>query len=549
MTNPAPDPADFIIVGGGIAGLRAASALAPAGRVVILTKADAAESNTGYAQGGIAAAMSPGDSIDLHVADTLAAGAGLCDESAVRVLVSEGPKYVRELIEWGARFDRTADGELVFGLEAAHSVHRILHAGDATGREISRAMWQRVAGLSTVRVINHALVTHVAVTDGCASGVGYFDEHGTRRQMQGACILLATGGGGQVFRETTNPAVATGDGVALAYHAGARVADLEFVQFHPTALCLAGAPRHLISEALRGEGARLVNAAGEGFMQRYDPAGDLAPRDVVARGLVREMERSGGSVFLTLQHLDAARVHARFPNIAAMCRRVGLDLARDLIPVGPAAHYMMGGIDTDEWGRTSVPGLFAAGETACTGVHGANRLASNSLLEGLVFGARAGEAMQQRPAAAVLKDDRVVVAAATVESIEPQPLESEAVRDLMWRHAGLFRTREGLSSAVSRLEAAYAAARAHVGLDDGAKDSVRRSSPGLPSLGSEAARPDSAFRLLNLTTVALLVARGALRREESRGGHFRADFPSRDDLHFRVHLVEQLPQSTASLPW
>lgn len=538
MTNPSLDSADFIIVGGGIAGLRAASALAPAGRVVILTKAGADESNTGYAQGGIAAAMGPGDSVELHVADTLAAGAGLCDESAVRVLVSEGPKYVRELIEWGAQFDRTPDGELVFGLEAAHSVHRILHAGDATGREISRAMWQRVAGLSKVRVINHALVTNVIVTDGRVSGVGYFDRHGARRHMEGARILLATGGGGQVFRETTNPSVATGDGVALAYHAGARVADLEFVQFHPTALSLPGAPRHLISEALRGEGARLVNAEGEAFMQRYDAAGDLAPRDVVARGIVREMERTGGLVYLTLQHLDAVRVHTRFPNISDMCRRVGLDLARDLIPVGPAAHYMMGGIDTDKWGRTSVPGLFAAGETACTGVHGANRLASNSLLEGLVFGARAGEAMQLAPEAAGLANDRTLVESATDNGIEPQEFETEAVRDLMWRDAGLFRSREGLLRAAARLDSAYVAARAS--LTAQASDDIGDGgSATIPSpTGTEAIRLDSAWRHFNLTTVARLIARAALRREESRGGHFRADFPRRDDLHFRVHLAD-----------
>jgi len=525
LTSTASDSADFIIVGGGIAGLRAASALAPAGRVVILTKAESSESNTGYAQGGIAAAMGPGDSIDLHVADTLAAGAGLCDESAVRVLVSEGPRYVRELIEWGARFDRTASGTLVFGLEAAHSAHRILHAGDATGREISRAMWERVAALPTVRVVNHALVTDVLVEGGVVTGIRFVEAAGAPRALRAPRVLLATGGAGQVFRETTNPAVATGDGIALAYRAGARVADLEFVQFHPTALSLAGAPRFLISEALRGEGAKLVNARGEAFMRRYDSAGDLAPRDIVARGIVREVEATGGSVFLTLQHLDPDRVRARFPTIAEMCRRVGIDIARDRIPVGPAAHYMMGGIDTDEWGRTSVPGLFAAGETACTGVHGANRLASNSLLEGLVFGARAGEAMQQPAAAAVLKADRVPVAAAVDGVPPPDALDATGIRELMWRAAGLFRSRERLAGAVERLEGACASAV--LGVRDGADT-------------------DSAvWSQLNLATVALLVARAALRREESRGGHFRADFPARDDLHFRVHLVEsQSPSPT-----
>ncbi len=545
MTTLATTVTDFIIVGGGIAGLRAAGTLAASGRVVILTKAASTESNTGYAQGGIAAALGPGDSVERHVADTLAAGAGLCDESAVRVLVGEGPKYVRELIDWGAQFDRQPSGELVFGLEAAHSVHRILHAGDFTGREISRAMWQRVAGLDRVSVITHACVTEVIVEDGRAAGVRYFDQHGVRGEVRGARVLLATGGGGQIFRETTNPAVATGDGVALAYHAGARVADLEFVQFHPTALSLAGAPRFLISEALRGEGARLINAAGERFMERYDSAGDLAPRDVVARGIVREMERTGGPVYLTLQHLDAARVRARFPTIAEMCARVGLDLATDRIPVGPAAHYMMGGIDTDEWGRTSVPGLFAAGETACTGVHGANRLASNSLLEGLVFGARAADAMLLEPTSAPLKTDRLMVEVQQSEPIDARSLDDDGVREVMWRDAGLFRTREGLTRAVTTLESAYLAARQAVSLGTGASTSEPPSAdtgtrtPGSLETAGNTPDDEAAWQRLNLTTVALLVARGALRREESRGGHFRADFPARDDIHFRVHLAEQ----------
>jgi L-aspartate oxidase len=521
LSTSAPDSPEFVIVGGGIAGLRAASALAPAGRVLILTKADATESNTGYAQGGIAAAMGPGDSVDLHVSDTLNAGAGLCDESAVRVLVSEGPRRVRELIDWGARFDRSGDGTLVFGLEAAHSVNRILHAGDATGSEISRAMWKRVAGLQNVHSVNHAFVTDIELHEGHVVGVRYVDAAGGIQRVRSERVLLATGGAGQVFSETTNPTVATGDGIALAFHAGARVTDLEFVQFHPTALSLRGAPRFLISEALRGEGAKLVNARGEPFMQRYDAAGDLAPRDVVARGIVRETDVSGGQVYLTLRHLDAERVRARFPTIADMCRRVGIDIACDLIPVGPAAHYMMGGIDTDEWGRTSVPGLFAAGETACTGVHGANRLASNSLLEGLVFGARAGEAMQAAPQAAVLKQDRRLVHEGSVQAVaRDEALDADAIRLLMWRAAGLFRTRDGLSAAVTRLERAHAAAQVSVA----------------------AARPKQdrdVWPLYNLATVALLVARAALRREESRGGHFRADFAVRDDLHWRVHVAEE----------
>src|SRR5262245_8474553 len=439
-------------------------ALAPAGRVLILTKADPAESNTGYAQGGIAAALGPGDSPEQHAQDTFKAGDGLCDERAVRVLVEEGPRYVRELISWGANFDRDERGELAFGLEAAHSVRRILHAGDATGRSIGRAMWAQVRPLGTVSTINHACVTDLAIQDGRVAGVWFFDQTGARRLASASAVLLATGGAGQVFSETTNPAVATGDGIALAFNAGARVADLEFVQFHPTALKKADAPRFLISEALRGEGARLINVQGDTFMTKYHPDGDLAPRDVVARGIVRESQATGGPVFLTLAHLDPDRVRQRFPTIAAMCKQAGIDIAIDRIPVGPAAHYLMGGVETDEWGRTSLPGLFAAGETACTGVHGANRLASNSLLEGLVFGARAAEAMQQPASAAPLREDQgwkfwagrpsnVVTPPVTPD---PESLQdTESIRALMWTAAGLFRTRQGLTEAVERLDRCY----------------------------------------------------------------------------------------------
>jgi L-aspartate oxidase len=532
---------DFIIVGGGIAGLRAAIALAAVGKVVILTKADARESNTGYAQGGIAAAVGPDDSPDLHAKDTLAAGDGLCDEAAVSVLVGEGPKYVRELMNWGARFAHDPNGQPALGLEAAHSVRRVLHAADATGREIGRAMWERATRLDTITTLDHALVTELIVEEGVVRGVRLFDNAGSLHELRAAATLLATGGAGQVFRETTNPAVATGDGIALAYRAGAAVADLEFVQFHPTALNMPGAPRFLISEALRGEGARLVNASRETFMARYDAAGDLAPRDVVARSIVRESERTSGGVFLTLAHLDADRVRKRFPTIAAMCRQVGLDLATDLIPVGPAAHYLMGGIHTDVWARTSLPGLFAAGETACTGVHGANRLASNSLLEGLVFGARAGQAMQASPRAGQTGDGRWQPAVTGHQAAVPAPGSSKAtgdggpastpqrngsdlnapgaIRDLMWRAAGLFRTREQLAPAVDALESAHAS--------------------GLRTIGREGSNDVDDWRRFNLGTVASLIARAALRREESRGGHFRADFPETDDLHWKVHLIDQ----------
>ena len=545
-----PDGFDFVIVGGGIAGLRAAAGLAAAGRVLVLTKAEPAESNTGYAQGGIAAAVGADDSPALHAEDTIRAGDGLSDADAVAVLVGEGAQRVHELIAWGAAFDRDRSGALALGREAAHAVRRVLHAGDATGREIGRVLWQHVSALPSVTTIDHALVTGVRVAAGRACGVEYRDRDGQLHAVPAAATLLATGGAGQVFSETTNPAVATGDGIALAYAAGARVADLEFVQFHPTALSHPGAPRFLISEALRGEGARLVNNRGEPFMRAQHPDGDLAPRDVVARGIEREARRTGGPVFLTLAHLDPSEVSRRFPTIAAMCARVGLDLARDPIPVGPAAHYMMGGVETDVWARTSLPGLYAAGEVASTGVHGANRLASNSLLEGLVFGARAAEAMQRAPEAATFKPDRVLVAPGTRHPAQhpaqhpaphsaqhpaphsaqhpaPHPAPHSApapstqhpapgtrtVRSLMWRSVGLFRTHDDLARAVATL-------------DDWA--------------AAEFADTIDGWRQRSLLTVARLIAGAALRREESRGAHFREDFPRRDDARWRIHLADAL---------
>jgi L-aspartate oxidase len=508
---------DFVIIGSGIAGLRAAIALAAAGDVVILTKAGPAESNTGYAQGGIAAAVGPDDSPELHADDTMKAGDGLCDPDAVRLLVTDGPRYVRELLEWGAAFDRDAAGQSALGREGAHSVRRVLHAHDATGREIARVLWQRVAPSPRIRVLGDALATNVLMRDGACVGAAFVDAAGVAGRVEARATLLATGGAGQVFRETTNPAIATGDGLAIAFRAGARVSDLEFVQFHPTVMQVAAAPRFLLSEALRGEGARLVNEAGEPFMQRYEPAGDLASRDLVSRAMVREAERTGAPVYLSLAHLDPAFVRDRFPTIADACRQAGVDLARDRIPVSPAAHYVMGGVETDADGRTSLPGLFAAGEVACTGVHGANRLASNSLLEGLVFGARAAAAMIGPPVSPTLRASRVEdVPAPNSGAALP---DADSVRDLMWRRVGLVRSREGLHDAVRSLTSWWGAV--HAAAPD--------------------ASADRGFhRVSSIVTAGLLIARAALRREESRGGHFRADFPGRDDLHWKLHVADRL---------
>ena len=508
---------DFLVIGSGIAGLRAAISLAEVGRVVILTKADPRESNTGYAQGGIAAAIGGDDSPALHAADTIAAGDGLCVESVVHVLTQDGPRYVRELIEWGAAFDRDADGRPALGREAAHSVRRVLHARDATGREIGRLLWQKVAAHPRVAVHDDALAMSLVTRDGICEGATFVDREGAVQQVAAARTLIATGGAGQVFRETTNPAIATGDGIAMAFEAGARVADLEFVQFHPTVLNVEGAPRFLLSEALRGEGAWLVNEAGERFVQRYEPAGDLASRDLVARAIVREAQRTGAPIYLQMAHLDPDYVHARFPTIAQACQAAGLDLAADRIPVSPAAHYVMGGVETDLDGRTSVSQLFAAGEAACTGLHGANRLASNSLLEGLVFGARAADAMTAplRDALLPSPDAQPVTTPAAVGSAP----NAFAVRDLMWRHAGLVRSQAGLEDAVTRLHAWRSTTEA-----------LRLAGP----------RNRERRRLASLATVGYLIARAALRREESRGGHFRSDFPRHDDIHWQRHCADVL---------
>jgi L-aspartate oxidase len=507
---------DYIVIGSGVAGLRAAVELVQQGRVIVLTKDRLDESNTEYAQGGVAVALSEEDQIDLHVEDTLVAGAGLCDEKAVRVLVQEGPKYITQLIQWGAQFDREGEA-LAFTREAAHSRRRILHArGDSTGREIVRALIAHAKKQPNIQLVAHAATVGLVVEDGRCTGVQFIDPNESlRRKLYARAVVLATGGAGQIFAQTTNPRVATGDGMAMAYAAGAMMCDLEFVQFHPTALALPDAPRFLLSEALRGEGAILRNHAGEAFAKNYDERGELAPRDIVARAIVAEMQRTNTRwMYLDLTHLEAAFVRGRFPAIYETCLRYGLDLAKDQMPVSPAVHYVMGGVKTDTHGRTTLPGLYAAGEVACTGVHGANRLASNSLLEGLVFGARAG--------AAVLEDTWPAPG-----KTEPEPVEYDLaqwrldqrtkarVQELMWWKAGLMRRAEELRAAVAECDKLLA-------------ENINE-------------------RTQNFVMLARLMAAAALWREESRGGHYRADFPARDDAHWRVHSAQMLGEEINAL--
>src|SRR5499425_1377560 len=473
--------ADYAVVGSGVAGLRAAIELSEAGSILVLAKSFLSDSATAWAQGGIAVALSDEDEIGLHERDTINAGDGLCRAEAVALLVEEGPKYIAQLIEWGTEFDR-AGTKLAFTREAAHSRSRILHAhGDSTGREISRALLARAHSIPHLHLRAHAFTTELIVEHHNVFGVRFIDEmDGSIHEVHAGAVLLATGGVGQIYRETTNPDVATGDGMAIAYDAGAVLSDMEFMQFHPTALAIKGAPRFLLSEALRGEGGILRNIGLERFMKRYNEAQELAPRDVVARAIVSEMHRTNSThVYLDMTAKSKEFLEKRFPRIYSTCLSYGLDLAADLAPVCPAAHYMMGGVKTDLWGRTSVRGLYAAGETADTGVHGANRLASNSLLEGLVFGARSGQAMSKDAPAAKHKSAPLPGALApkpgnstpgTLPAHAAMPARSAQlaqVRDLMWRHVGILRNGKELAAALESLQHMELPATGH--LADAAK--------------------------------------------------------------------------------
>ncbi len=520
---------DFLVIGSGIAGLRAAIELASRGKVLILTKSTPRESNTKYAQGGVAVALSEEDEVSLHLNDTLEAGDGLCNEEAVKILVGDGPRVINQLIEWGIKFDKQGT-QLAFTREGAHSRHRVLHSnGDSTGREIMRALLAKASTLKNIEVRPFSFVIDLCCTAGKVEGVEFFDETNKVIQMvQAPQILLATGGLGQVYRETTNPLVASGDGVALAYRAGAVISDLEFIQFHPTALYKKKAPRFLLTEALRGEGGILRNAELDRFVDRYHEEGELATRDVVSRAIISETRRLGSEcVYLDMTGLDPERIRKRFPRIYKTCLNCDIDITANLIPVLPAAHYAMGGVHTDTEGRSSLLGLYAAGEVAANGVHGANRLASNSLLEGLVFGARAGLHMGSG-SPFVTPRNRVIgkkistnlestcrskekaessenknLRDAPVKRISKEDLEkqTEEIRDLLWQKVGIVRDEKEMEAVVVKL-----------------KDLTSPTS-------NRINRQELEFQ--NIHLVAKLIVKSALARKESVGTHYRSDFPSK----------------------
>jgi L-aspartate oxidase len=507
---------DVLVIGGGIAGIRSAMEVDPRLSLLVITKDTMEQSSSAYAQGGIASVFDPEDTFTSHAEDTLSAGANLCDRDVVEMVVSEAPRHIRQLIEWGTNFD-TEKGELLLGREGGHSHRRIVHAlGDATGHEVMRAMIDRVKSKPGVQLWPNTFTIDLLTAEGrCRGALVWHAQHG-RTFVWAKQTVLCTGGAGQIYRETTNPEVATGDGYAIAYRAGAELRDMEFMQFHPTVLYIAGGSRSLITEAMRGEGARLIDATGRRFMPDYDERAELAPRDIVSRAIVAQMEKTRApSVFLDLSHLDSQHVRKRFPGIARTCAEFGIDIATDPIPVRPGAHYMIGGVTVDHYGRTTVDGLWAAGEVTSSGLHGANRLASNSLLEGLVYGARAGAG-----ASALALEEADSYRALSLENLPVVPSAERldlsdirnSLRSLMWRAAGVRRNGPQLTDAAQTIRrwCGYALSRQF--------------------------NDPAGWELQNMLTLASLMVDAALERKESRGVHLRTDFPEIDDAHWRRHL-------------
>jgi len=512
---------DVVVVGSGVAALRAAIEIAPHFQVTLLTKSRATESNSYYAQGGIAAAIASADTIESHMADTLATGCGVCDETVVRQVVTAAPDCIRELIDWGADFDKT-EGRISVGREGGHSAPRIIHArGDETGKEITSTLIRRVGAMESVDIRQETFAIDLLTVDHTVVGVLAWHPGQGMYVVRARRTILATGGLGRIYRETTNPEVATGDGLAMACRAGAVLADMEFVQFHPTTLYIAGASRHLISETVRGEGGRLVDKAGRPFMAEYHPMGDLAPRDVVSRAIVAQMRKTGATnVYLDLTGFGRD-VRKRFPGIAKACAQFDIDIARDFIPVRPSAHYMVGGAKVDAFGLTSLAHLYACGEVSSTGLHGANRLGSNSLLEGLVYGRVAGRHVVDALSAAA--------AGGAAEPEMPERFRNDAgrptrgqlhlpdvrdsLRSLMWRNVGIVRTQDDLAEADGLIEfwQSYV-------------------------LDKVFDRP-AGWELQNMLSLGRLIAHASILRTETRGVHYRSDYPERDDANWKKHIL------------
>jgi L-aspartate oxidase len=525
LTNFAPKNvshrfADVLIIGGGLAGLRAALEIDSSLTVIVITKDAIRQSNSTYAQGGIAGVISPEDKIEFHIRDTMDAGGNLCDLDTVRSVISQGPDRIHELIEMGTKFDhdKTDQSELTLGREGGHSHNRIIHAnGDATGAEIMRAVIAKVRSAENIHVIENAFTLDLLKFEQRCRGAVVAMDNQQKTLFWSDQTILCTGGAGQIFRETTNPSVATGDGHAMAYRAGVQLRDMEFMQFHPTVLYIAGSSRSLITEAVRGEGAYLIDSNDHRFMADYDVRLELAPRDVVSQAIVTQMAKTNASnVFLSLQHLDPDHVRGRFPGIAKAVAEFGLDITSDPIPVRPGAHYMIGGIIVDDQGQTTLPGLWAAGEATSSGLHGANRLASNSLLEGLVYGVSA--ARRASEAALESSDKNLEVYPILSDQLRHSQASIDisdirnSLRSLLWRAAGVRREAASLETAIETILMwqTYVLAQEF---------------------------PDAeGWELQNMLTVGKLLCKSALAREESRGVHLRTDFPDTDDENWRQHI-------------
>jgi L-aspartate oxidase len=519
-----------LVIGGGVAGLRAAIAAAERGvDVLLLTKDTVEQSNTWYAQGGIAAVLQPLDSVEAHIKDTEVVGVGLCDETAVRTVVEEGPQRVLELLKWGANFDKKVGNayDLAFGLEGGHSYARILHAyGDSTGKELAQTLINKVRSLENIRIIESAFAIDLLTDQNkCIGAIALID--GKPQIIFARRTIIASGGAGQLWRESTNPKIATADGHAMAWRAGATLADMEMVQFHPTTLYVAGASRALITEAVRGEGAYLVDRHGKRFMPDYHKDAELAPRDVVARAIVEQIRKTHFThVFLDVRHLPTGPFRERFPQLAKLCDEFDIDVSKDLIPIHPATHYIIGGIDADLHGRSTLEGLYAVGEASCSGLHGANRLASNSLLEGLVFGSRAGEdaaEFARAESGAFPQNLEHKNPGSTKTELDVVDVKS-SLRSVMWRNVGIERTGDRLAE--TREIVAFWSRYV--------MDKTFTTEAGVD-------KAVAGWELQNLLAAAFLVTIAAQARTESRGAHYRLDYPQRDDLHWRLHLLWKRP--------